>query len=89
MRFPVFINLKVNFMVLLEIDSDSVLGYGAAIIVSLIIWFSILRWAVRSNNIVRNQRAIIHLMKYQYVKQGATAEELKTLEAEIEKILES
>lgn len=58
-------------------------------ILGLIIWFSIMRWAVRSNNIVRNQRAIIYLMKHQLVKQGATGEELKKVEEEIEKILDN
>lgn len=75
-------------MYLLRTESDMNLLYFFLGIGALIIWFSILRWAVRSNNIVRNQKAIIYLMKNQYIKQGATADEMKTIEAEIEKILE-
>jgi hypothetical protein len=75
-------------MILLRLENDMNLLFFFLGIGALIIWFSILRWAVRSNNIVRNQRAIIYLMKNQYIKQGATAEEMKKVEEEIEKILE-
>ena len=76
-------------MILLRLEDDSYFLYFFLGILALIIWFSILRWAVRSNNIVRNQRAIIYLMKHQLVKEGTTAEELKKIEEDIEKILES
>jgi hypothetical protein len=66
-------------MILLRLENDMNLLYFFLGIGALIIWFSILRWAVRSNDIVKNQRLIIHLMIEQYKKQGATEEELKNL----------
>lgn len=76
-------------MILLRLENDNYFIYFFLGIGALILWFSILRWAVRSNNIVRNQKAIIYLMKHQLVKEGTTAEELKKIEDDIEKILES
>lgn len=75
-------------MILLRLENDMNLLFIFLGIGALIIWFSILRWAVRSNNIVRNQRAIIYIMKNQFIKQGASPEEMKKLEEEIDKILE-
>jgi hypothetical protein len=76
-------------MILLRLENDMNLLLFFMGIGALILWFSILRWAVRSNKIVRNQAAIIYLMKHQLVKQGTTGEELKKIEEDIEKILES
>jgi hypothetical protein len=90
LQYPhqLFINLKHFIMVLLRAENDIYILYFFLGIAALVLWFSILRWAVRSNNIIRNQKAIIYLMKNQYIKQGATAEEIKAVEAEIEKIME-
>lgn len=76
-------------MVLLRLEDNTPFLYFFLGIGALVLWFSILRWAVRSNNIVRNQRAIIYLMKHQLVKEGTTAEELKKIEDDIVKILEA
>lgn len=76
-------------MILLRLENDMNLLFFFLGIGALILWFSILRWAVRSNLIVRNQRAIIYLMKHQLVKEGTTAEELKKIEEDITKILEA
>lgn len=76
-------------MILLRLENDMSLLFFFLGIGALILWFSILRWAVRSNRIVRNQDAIIYLMKHHLVKEGTTAEELKKIEEDIEKILES
>jgi len=76
-------------MTLLRAENDIYILYFFLGVGVIILWFSILRWAVRSNNIVRNQRAIIYLMKHQLIRQGATADELKTVEEEINNILET
>lgn len=75
-------------MTLLRIgdNNDVLLYFGIGLAASVVCYF-LLRRAVQSNKIVKNQAAIIYLMKHQIVKQGATEEELKKVDEDIEKIL--
>jgi hypothetical protein len=61
---------------LLAIDYSDIL---VPAIIGLIIWFFLLRAAVRADTVVKNQEIIIDLMIRQYKKQGATEEELDQL----------
>jgi hypothetical protein len=48
-------------------------------LVGFIIFMACLRWAVRANDITKNQQAIIWFMILQCKKQGATDEEIKKI----------
>jgi hypothetical protein len=71
-------------LLFLTVDSSDGLLYFFIGIGALIVWFSILRWAVRSNDIVKNQRLIIQIMFEQFKKQGASEEEIKKIMKQIE-----
>ncbi|AEW00977.1 hypothetical protein A4D02_13540 [Niastella koreensis] len=74
-------------MTLLRLENNTNLLFFFLGIGVLILLLLILRWAVRINNIARNQRVIIYLMKHQFIKNGATPEELNAIEKGIEHIM--
>jgi hypothetical protein len=49
-------------------------------IVGLVIWFYLIRAAMRADSLVKNQQLILHTLVQIYKKNGATDEELKQLE---------
>jgi hypothetical protein len=49
------------------------------VIISLVIWFYLIRAAVRADSSVKNQQLIIHMLVQLYKKNGATEEEMKQL----------
>jgi hypothetical protein len=67
-------------MQLLRIETNDGFMYFFLGLGALILWYYLIRWSVRANDIVKNQELIIHLMIQQYKKQGATVEEMKKLE---------
>lgn len=48
-------------------------------ILGLVIWFYLIRTAVRADSIVKHQQLIIHTLVQIYKKNGATDEEVKQL----------
>ena len=52
-------------------------------ILGLVIWFYLIRTAVRADTVVKNQELIIHALVQLYKKQGATEEEMKQMEEKI------
>jgi hypothetical protein len=68
---------------LLSIEGGDFLQYAFFLIIALVIWFMLLRWAVRADSIVRNQELIIHIMIQQYKKQGATDEEIQNMKTHL------
>lgn len=66
-------------MILLTIETNVAFLYFFLGIGALILWFFLLRWAVRASEIKKNQEVIIHIMIEQYKKLGATEEEFKKL----------
>jgi hypothetical protein len=71
-------------MILLSIEGPEFLTYAGLILLAMIIWFQLLRWAVRANDIVKHQKFILQLLIEQYKKQGATEEELNKLKEEFD-----
>lgn len=67
-------------MILLRLENDMGIVYFFLGLGAIILWFYLLRWAVRASDIKKNQELMIHIMVQQYKKQGATEEELKKLE---------
>jgi hypothetical protein len=49
-------------------------------ILGLVIWFYLIRTAVRADTVAKNQQLILHTLVQIYKKNGATEEELKQLE---------
>lgn len=54
-------------------------------ILGLIIWFFLIRSAVRADSIAKNQQLILHTLVQIYKKHGATEEEMKALQEEFNK----
>jgi hypothetical protein len=73
-------------MIILSIDSENGLLYFFLGLGALILWYYLVRSAVKASEVVKNQEIIIHLMVQQYKKQGANEEELAKLTAEFEAI---
>jgi hypothetical protein len=48
-------------------------------ILGLVIWFYLIRAAMRADSLVKNQQLIIHTLVQIYKKNGATDEEIKQL----------
>lgn len=63
-------------MLLLSIDYGEIL---IPAIIGLVIWFFLLRAAVRADSVIKNQQAIIWFLILQCKKQGATDEEIKNI----------
>lgn len=51
----------------------------------LIIWFYLIRTAVRADSLTKNQQLILHTLVQIYKKNGATEEEMKQLQEEFNK----
>lgn len=66
-------------MLLLSIDASAIIIYLAFGILTIIVWGLLIRWAVRSDSIVKNQQAIIWFMILQCKKQGIPDEDIQTL----------
>lgn len=49
-------------------------------IISLVIWFYLIRAAMRADSLVKNQQLILHTLVQIYKKNGATEEEMKELQ---------
>lgn len=67
---------------LLQVDGaayEVYLKYGFFIILAIFIWFILLRWATRADNIVKNQQIMIDIMIRKYIQDGATPEEIDKL----------
>lgn len=77
-------NPKNNPMlyILLSIDYSEIV---IPAIIGLVIWFYLIRTAVRADTVVRNQELIIHALIQLYKKQGATEEEMKQLDERIKR----
>jgi hypothetical protein len=54
-------------------------------ILGLVIWFYLIRTAVRADSITKNQQLILHTLVQIYKKHGATDEEMKSLQEEFNK----
>jgi hypothetical protein len=66
-------------MLFLSIEPSDMIMYLGLVIISIIIGGLIIRWAVRSDSIVKNQEAIIWFMILQCKKQGVSDEEIQNL----------
>lgn len=49
-------------------------------IIGLVIWFFLIRAAMRADSVVKNQQFILYTLVQIYKKNGATEEEIKQLE---------
>lgn len=49
-------------------------------VISLVIWFYLMRAAVRADSVVKNQQLILHTLVQIFKKNGATEDELKELQ---------
>jgi uncharacterized membrane protein len=54
-------------------------------IISLVIWFYLIRAAMRADSLVKNQQYILHTLIQIYRKNGATEEEMKQLQEYFDK----
>jgi hypothetical protein len=54
-------------------------------ILGLVIWFYLIRAAMRADSLVKNQQLILHTLVQIYKKNGATEEEIKQLEEHFNK----
>lgn len=69
-------------MHLLKIDGSQITEFyqiGFFVLLSLIIWFMLLRWAVRADTTVKNQQAMIWFLILLCKKQGVPDEEIKKI----------
>ena len=66
-------------MLLLSITPSEMMMYLGFGILSIIVWALLIRWAVRSDSIVKNQEAIIWFIILQCKKQGVPDEEIQNL----------
>lgn len=49
-------------------------------VLGLVIWFYLIRTAVRADSVTKNQQLILHTLVQIYKKNGATEEELNNLQ---------
>jgi hypothetical protein len=66
-------------MLFLLIEASEMMMYLGFGILTIIVWCLLIRWAVRSDTIVKNQQAIIWFMILQCKKQGVPDEEIQNL----------
>lgn len=64
-------------VILLSIDYSN---FIIPAILGLVIWFYLIRTAVRADTTIKNQQLILHTLVQLYKKNGATEEEMKQLE---------
>lgn len=54
-------------------------------ILGLVIWFYLIRTAVRADSMAKSQQLILHTLVQIYKKHGATEDEMKALQEEFNK----